>query len=580
MTNKPTEARATLRSQGWFGGDDVNSFVHRAWLRAQGADDDDFDGRPVVGILNTASDATPCNAHMRRLAGDVRAGILRAGGTPLEMPAMSLGEALMKPTAMLYRNLAAMEVEEQLRAYPVDSAVLLSGCDKTTASMLLGAASSGIPCIFLTGGPQLTGRSGFEQLPGATAAWMLDSERRGDEESGGRWQEFESCVARSDGHCGVMGTASTLASVVEALGLTLPGGASIPAADARRRVFSRQVGKVAVEMAGTGRTVDSILTAASLRNAARVVLAVGGSTNALIHMVALARRLGIDFDNHDFDRLSRETPLMANVVPGGEHQMEDFFYAGGIPAVMRELMPILEGEADTVLGQPIEKIFGEVHSVSSDIIRPLDDPISPEGGLAVLTGNLCPDTALIKTSAASPELLRHRGPAVVFEDHVDLMERIHSRDLDVAADSVLVLKNAGPIGGPGMPEWGMLPIPEKLARQGVTDMVRISDARMSGTSYGTCVLHVCPEAAVGGPLAAVRDGDIISLDVSARSLDVELSPETIARRCAETRPPERELRGYPRLFVEHVEQAHLGADFEFSRGTTPADDPLYDPTTY
>lgn len=578
MTHATGDSR--LRSRGWFGGEDVNSFVHRAWLRAQGADDEDFDGRPVVGILNTASDATPCNAHMRRLADDVRAGILRAGGTPLEIPVMSLGEALMKPTAMLYRNLAAMEIEEQLRAYPVDSAVLLSGCDKTTASMLLGAASSGIPAVFLTGGPQLTGRSGFEQLPGATAAWMLDMERRGEGDRNNRWQEFESCVARSDGHCGVMGTASTLAAVVEALGLTLPGGASIPAADSRRRVFARRVGKVAVGMAGTERSPDRVLTAASLRNAARVVLAVGGSTNALIHLVALARRLGIDFENADFDRLSRETPLVANVVPGGEYQMEDFFYAGGIPAVMSALMPLLEADAATVTGERIGDVIGAVPTASSDIIRSLDDPISPQGGLAVLTGNLCPDTALIKTSAATPALLRHRGPAVVFEDHIDLMSRIHSPDLDVKPDSVLVLRNAGPVGGPGMPEWGMIPIPEKLARQGVTDMVRISDARMSGTSYGTCVLHICPESAVGGPLAAVRDGDIITLDAANRTLDVELDDATIEERCRQARAPQRALRGYPLLYVENVEQANLGADFGFCRGVTPADDPLYDPTTY
>lgn len=540
-----------------------------------------FDGRPVVGIANSWSDTTPCNAHLRDLAERVKRGVYRAGGFPLEFPVMSLGEVLMKPTTMLYRNLVAMEVEESIRSLPFDSIVTLSGCDKTTVSMLLGVASVDVPSIVLTGGPMLKGISGAKEIAGASGLWEADRERRAGKLDEEGWLEVESCLARSPGHCGVMGTASTMASMVEGLGMTLPGAAAIPAVDARRRVIAEQAGVRAVEMAGTDLTPQKILTEGAFRNAITLLHAIGGSTNAVIHLTALARRVGVDVDLTLFDELSRTTPLIADVVPTGKFQMEDFFYAGGIPAVLNELLPLLDPDAIDVTGQTVVSQAAKTPVQRPEVIHPLDEPMDAEGGLAVLFGNLCPDGAVIKHGAASPQLLQHTGRAVVFEDRRHLEATIDDPDLDVDADSVLVLKGGGPVGGPGMPEWGMLPIPKKIVSAGVTDMVRISDARMSGTSEGACVLHIAPEAAVGGPLAIVQTGDMIKLDVPGRRLDLLVDDETIAKRLAEWSPPEPAFeRGYGRLYLDNVSQADTGADFGFMAGGTPVDDPAYNPETY
>lgn len=570
-----------MRSAKWFSGDGLNPVIHRAWLRSQGHSDDMFDGRPVVGIANSWSETTPCNAHLRDLAEHVARGVRRAGGFPLEFPVMSLSEVLMKPTTMLYRNLAAMEVEESIRSLPFDAVVTLSGCDKTTVAMLLGVASVDVPAIVLTGGPMLRGMSGTKEIPGATALWEADRQRRAGQLDDAGWEEVEQCLARSPGHCGVMGTASTMAAMVEGLGLTFPGSAAIPAVDARRRVLAESAGVRAVDMAGTDLTPQKILTAGAFRNAITLLHAIGGSTNAVIHLTALAKRVGVDLRLGVFDELSRTTPLIADLVPSGKYQMEDFFYAGGVPAVLRELVPLLDSSAIDVTGETVASSAARAVVRNADVIRPLDDPISPEGGLAVLFGNLCPNGAVIKHGAASPDLLQHTGRAVVFESRRDLEASIDDAALDVDADSVLVLKGGGPVGGPGMPEWGMLPIPEKLAAQGVTDMVRISDARMSGTSQGACVLHIAPEAAVGGPLAVVETGDLIRLDVAKRRLDLLVDDAVIAERLSRWVAPAPAFeRGYGRLYVDNVEQADEGADFPYMAGVTPVDDPAYNPETY
>lgn len=570
-----------VRSAGWFGGDGLNAVIHRAWLRSQGHASAMFDGRPVIGIANTWSETTPCNAHLRDLAEHVKRGVLRAGGFPLEFPVMSLGEALMKPTTMLYRNLAAMELEESIRALPFDAVVALSGCDKTTASVLLGLASVDVPAIVLTGGPMLRGISGTTEIPGATGLWHADRDRRAGTLDAAGWAEVEHCLARSPGHCGVMGTASTMAAMVEGLGMTLPGGAAIPAVDARRRVLADAVGVRAVELVGTDLTPQRVLGAGAFHNAISLLHAIGGSTNAVIHLIALARRVGVELDLAEFDRLSRGTPLIADLVPTGRFQMEDFFYAGGVPAVLQRLLPLLDPDAVSVTGERVVTAAARATVANPAVIRPLDDPLATEGGLAVLFGSLCPRGAVIKHGAATPTLLTHTGPAVVFENRRHLEATIDDPDLDVDANSVLVLKNGGPIGGPGMPEWGMLPIPRKLAMAGVTDMVRVSDARMSGTSDGTCVLHVAPESAVGGPLTVVETGDLIRLDVPARRLDLLVDEATITRRLAAWVPsPPAFVRGYGRLYLEHVTQADEGADFELSAGGTSVTHPAYNPTTY
>ncbi len=560
-----------LRSRNWFGRRDLDGFVHRSWLKTEGFSDLVFDGRPVVGIANSWSELTTCNAHLRQVAEAVKRGVWSAGGFPLEFPVISLGEVLMKPTAMLFRNLMAMDVEECLRAYPLDAVVLLSGCDKTTPAMLMGAASADVPAIMVTGGPMLRGRWRTEDLGSGTDVWRLWAERRAGQLSDEELCEAESCMSRSAGHCMVMGTASTMASMAEALGMTLPGNAAIPAPDARRLALAELSGRRAVELARAGGPRPSdILTARAFDNAIRADMAIGGSTNAIIHLVAIAGRVGVPLPLGRFDELARTTPLLANVRPSGKYLMEDFFYAGGLPAVLRELLPLLHGDAPTVNGRTLADNVREAPCYDRDVIRPLELPLAPEGGTVILTGNLCPDGAVLKQSAASPHLLRHRGRAVVFEDHDDLHRRIDDPALPVDETSVLVLKHAGPRGAPGMPEWGAAPIPARLLRRGVRDMVRISDARMSGTSYGTVVLHVAPEAAVGGPLALVRDGDEVELDVPGRRLTLRVSDEELARRRAAWRPrPPRFDRGYGRLFLEHVLQANEGCDFDFLRGATP-----------
>ncbi len=560
-----------LRSRNWFGRQDLDGFVHRSWLKAEGFSDHVFDGRPVIGIGNSWSELTNCNAHLRQLADAVKRGVWSAGGFPLEFPTISLGEVLMKPTTMLFRNLMAMDVEECIRAYPLDAVVLLSGCDKTTPAMLMGAASADVPALLVTGGPMLRGRWRTEDLGSGTDNWRLWAERRAERLSDEEWAEAESCMSRSNGHCMVMGTASTMASMAEALGMTLPGNAAIPAPDSRRYALAELTGRRAVEMAKAGGPKPSqILTREAFDNAIRADMAIGGSTNAIIHLVAIAGRTGYTLPLTRFDELSRTTPLLANVRPSGKHLMEDFFYAGGLPAVLKELLPLLHGDALTVNGHTLADNVRDAACYDPDIIRPLGMPLAKEGGTVILTGNLCPGGAVLKQSAASAHLLTHRGRAVVFEDHADIHRRIDDPAVPIDETSVLVLKNVGPRGAPGMPEWGAAPIPARLLKQGVKDMVRISDARMSGTSYGTVVLHVAPESAVGGPLALVRDGDEIELDVPKRSLKLLVSDEELARRRAawSARAPHYE-RGYGRLFLDHVLQANEGCDFDFLRGKTP-----------
>jgi L-arabonate dehydrase len=559
-----------LRSRNWFGRKDLDGFAHRSWVKAEGFSDAMFDGRPVIGIANSWSELTSCNAHLRQVADAVKRGVLSAGGFPLEFPTISLGEVLMKPTTMLFRNLMAMDVEECIRAYPLDGVVLLSGCDKTTPAMLMGAVSADVPAIVVTGGPMLRGIRGQEELGSGTDTWRLWAERRAGRLSEEEFCEYEACMSRSAGHCMVMGTASTMAAMAEALGMALPGNAAIPAADARRMALAEGAGRRIIEMARKGVKPSRILTAAAFDNAIRADMAIGGSTNAIIHLVAIAGRAGVPLPLARFDELSRTTPLLVNVKPSGKYLMEDFFYAGGLPAVLRELLPLLHRDALTVNGRTIGDNVARAENWNADVIRPLAMPLAPEGGTVILTGNLCPDGAVLKQSAASAHLLTHRGRAVVFEDHADLHARIDDPRVPVDETSVLVLKRVGPKGAPGMPEWGAAPIPARLLQKGVKDMVRISDARMSGTSYGTVVLHVSPEAAVGGPLALVRDGDEIELDVPNRRLTLGVPDEELTRRrAAWTPPPPHFERGYGRLFLDHVLQAHQGVDFDFLVGKTP-----------
>jgi dihydroxy-acid dehydratase len=563
-------AAPTLRSRNWFGRQDLDGFVHRSWIKAEGFSDLMFDGRPVIGIANSWSELTNCNAHLRQVAEAVKRGVLSAGGFPMEFPTISLGEVLMKPTTMLFRNLMAMDVEECLRAYPLDGVVLLSGCDKTTPAMLMGAASADIPAIMVTGGPMLRGKWRTEELGSGTDAWRLWAMRRAGQLSDEEWCEAESCMSRSAGHCMVMGTASTMASMVEALGMTLPGNAAIPAPDSRRMALAEMTGRRIMEMVQEDLKPSKILTAQAFDNAIRADMAIGGSTNAIIHLVAIAGRVGVPLALSRFDDLSRTTPFLVNVRPSGKHLMEDFFYAGGLPVVMKELLPLLHRDAITVTGKSVEANVRDATNYDEDVIRPLAMPISSEGGTVILTGNLCPSGAVLKQSAASPHLMSHRGKAVVFEDHNDLHARIDDPTLAVDETSVLVLKRVGPRGAPGMPEWGAAPIPQKLLKKGIKDMVRISDARMSGTSYGTVVLHVSPEAEAGGPLALVQNGDEIELDVANRRLTLRVADDELARRRTQWKPrPPHFTRGYGKLFLDHVLQADEGVDFDFLKGKTP-----------
>lgn len=554
----------TFRSNAWFQGDQYEHMARRAWLRSEGFGDAALDGRPVIGICNSWSELTNCNAHLRQVAEAVKRGVWAAGGVPLEFPTISLGEMFMKPTTMLFRNLMSMDVEESITANPIDGVVLLSGCDKTTPAQLMGAASANIPSIMVTGGPMLSGRWNGEPLGSGTDGRKLFEALRAGEIGDEQWAEVEGCISRSAGHCTVMGTASTMASMAEALGMMLPGGAAIPAVDSRRYQFAEASGRRIVAMVREDLTPAKILTPQAFENAIRTDMAIGGSTNAVVHLLALAGRAGVSLSLDDFDRISRETPYIANIKPSGAFLMEDFYYAGGLPCVMKEILPLLDGSALTVSGRSMADELSQVEIRNRDLIRPLDAPLNPEGGTAILYGNLAPQGAVIKQTAASPHLLRHRGKAVVFERYEELRARIDDDDLEIDENSVLVLQNAGPQGGPGFPEWGHLPIPAKLLRAQVNDIVRISDARMSGTSFGTDVLHISPEAAVGGPLAAARTGDEIELDVPGRRIDLRVEESEIQRRLAARPVAEPHYRrGYGRLFLDQVTQAHEGCDFRF-----------------
>jgi dihydroxy-acid dehydratase len=556
-----------MRSDRWFGGHDLAGFIHRSSIHAEGISRAALAGRPVVGICNPWSELVNCNLHFRGLAEAVRRGVLLAGGLPLEFPTISLGENLMKPTTLLYRNLMAMDVEESIRAYPFDAVVLLAGCDKTVPAELMGAASADVPAIMVTGGPSEAAWFQGRRLGAGTDLWHYAEEVRAGRMTTEEFDELEAASIPSVGHCNEMGTASTMTSIVEAIGLSLPGSASIPAVDAARARVAEASGARAVELAREGLRPSRIITAESLDNAIRLLMAVGGGTNAVIHLLALAGRVGVPLGLDRFDELSRSTPLLTNVRPSGEHLVEDLHRAGGIRAVLGELAPLLHGDALTVTGRTLSQETAGAVVHDRDVIAPLEAPRAPEGGLAVLRGSLAPDGAVIKVSAVTDaRLLSHRGPAVVFEDIHDLANRIDDPELDVRPDSVLVMRSSGPKGGPGMPEWGQLPIPKRLLEQGVTDMVRISDARMSGTAFGTVVLHVAPESAARGPLLAVRDGDPIVLDAAERRLDLDLPADEIARRLETVEQPARRYsRGYGAMYLDHVLGADEGCDFDFLR---------------
>ncbi|MBO9827678.1 dihydroxy-acid dehydratase [Xanthomonas sp. A2111] len=554
------------RSQAWFGREGKQGFYYRSWLKSAGHPHDMFDGRPVIGICNTWSELTPCNGHLRELAEHVKKGVYEAGGFPLEFPVMSLGETQMRPTAMLFRNLASMDVEESIRANPLDGVVLLMGCDKTTPSLLMGAASVDLPTIGVSGGPSLSGNWRGQPLGSGTGVIEMSEMVRAGTLSQDDFVEAEACMQRSKGSCMTMGTASTMASMVEALGISLPENAAIPAVDARRARLARLSGRRIVQMVEEDLRMSQILTADAFANAIKVNAAIGGSTNAVLHLLALAGRVGVPLQLDDWDRLGSRLPCLVNLKPSGQYLMEDFYYAGGLPAVMRELGSALALDARTVNGRTLGENVAQAPCWNREVIHPLDAPVRAEAGIAVLRGNLAPDGAVIKPSAASPHLLRHRGRAVVFESIEDFKARIDDEALDIDADCIMVLKHCGPRGYPGMAEVGNMPLPPKLLRAGVTDMVRISDARMSGTAYGTVVLHASPEAAAGGTLALVRDGDIIELDVPGRALHLEVSDEELLRRRSEWVPPPAPTRGWSKLYVEHVQQAHLGADLDFLVG--------------
>jgi dihydroxy-acid dehydratase len=558
------------RSQAWFGGTDRDGFVHRSWIKNQGYPHDLLDGRPVIGICNTWSELTPCNGHFRELAEFVKRGVYEAGGFPLEFPVMSLGETQLRPTAMLFRNLASMDVEESIRGNPIDGVVLLMGCDKTTPSLLMGAASCDLPTIGLSGGPMLNGKFRGRDIGSGTGVWQMSEMVRAGEMSQGEFTEAESCMHRSKGSCMTMGTASTMASMVEALGMSLPENAAIPAADTRRNRLAQLTGRRIVEMVKEDLRMSKILTRQAFENAIRTNAAIGGSTNAVIHLLAVAGRIGVKLDLADWDRLGAEMPCLVNLQPSGKYLMEDFYYAGGLPAVLREIQAHLHLDSPTANGKSIGENIAQAPCYNREVIKTPADPFMAAAGIAVLRGNLAPNGAVIKPSAASAHLLKHRGRAVVFETIEDFHARIDDDALDIDEHCVMVLKNCGPRGYPGMAEVGNMPLPPKVLKRGITDMVRISDARMSGTAYGTVVLHTSPEAAAGGPLALVQDGDIIELDVAARRLHLEVSDDELARRLKAWQPPTKPARGWYKLYVDHVQQAHLGADLDFLVGGSGA----------
>ena len=564
-----------LRSQAWFGRQDRDGFLYRSWMKNQGWPNDLFQDRPVIGICNTWSELTPCNAHFRDLAEYVKRGVWEAGGFPLEFPVMSLGETQLRPTAMLFRNLASMDVEESIRGNPIDGVVLLMGCDKTTPSLLMGAASCDLPTIGLSGGPMLSGKFHGCDLGSGTGLWQMTDQVRAGTMKLEEFFEAEACMHRSKGHCMTMGTASTMASMVEALGMSLPGNAAIPAVDARRNTLAQLTGRRIVQMVKDDLCISRILTREAFENAIFTNAAIGGSTNAVIHLMAIAGRTGIPLELRDFDRLGSSLPCLVDIQPSGKHLMEDFFYAGGLPAVLRELgeAGVLHRDALTANGQSIWKNVREAPCWNRDVIRTFAEPFKSSAGIAVLHGNLAPDGAVIKPSAASPSLMRFRGRAVVFESIEEFHARINDEALDIDETCVMVLKNCGPRGYPGMAEVGNMLLPAKVLRKGVTDMVRISDARMSGTAYGTVVLHISPEAAVGGPLALVHSGDNILLDVAKRELRLDVDGQTLARRRAEWTPTPRPNRGWLKLYADHVMQADKGADLDFLVGRSGASVP-------
>ena len=556
-----------LRSAGWFGGADMLGFVHRSWMKNQGFAATNFDGRPVIGIANSMSEVTPCNAHLGRVAEAVKRGVWRAGGFPLVFPTMSLGEPVMRPTTMLFRNLMSMDVEESIRANPFDAVVLLCGCDKTTPAQVMGAASVDLPTIVVTGGPMLNGKFRGRDVGSGTDVWRFTDDLRTGKMSLEDFLDAEACMSRSAGHCMTMGTASTMASMCEALGLQLPTGAAIPAVDSRRYALAEFAGQRIVEMVGEELSISKILTRDAFENAIRVNAAIGGSTNAIVHLLAIAGRLGVQLRIDDFDDLIRDVPFLLNLQPSGEYLMEDFYYAGGLPVVMKELGGMLHTNAPTVSGRTLGENVAGAKNYDEKVIKTRARPLDTGAGTAILRGNLCPDGAVIKQSAATEALMTHRGRAVVFDSIEDLHARLDDPGLDIDETCVMVLKNAGPRGYPGMPEVGNLPLPKKVLEKGIDDMVRISDARMSGTCFGTIVLHVAPESALGGPLALVENGDFIRLDVPNRALTLEVDDAELERRRAAWRAPEPPAdRGYARLYVDHVLQADEGVDFDFLRG--------------
>ncbi len=563
-----------LRSHRWYGADDLRSFGHRSRTLQMGYDRADWTGKPVIAVINTWSEINPCHTHFKARAEEVKRGIWQAGGFPVELPAISLSEPFQKPTTMLYRNLLALEVEELLRSYPADGAVLMGGCDKTTPALLMGAASMNLPAIFVPAGPMLRGNWRGKSLGSGSDTWKYWAELKVGNITRKDWEEIEDGIARTPGTCMTMGTAATMMSAVEALGMSLPGSSAIPAADSNHSRMASQSGRRIVEMVWDDQKPSDVMTEKAFENAIMTVMALGGSTNAVIHLMAMAGRLGVPIDLERFDSLSRKTPWLADIRPSGRFLMEDFYYAGGLPALLGELKGLLHLDAVTVSGKTLGEDIARADVHNEEVIRRHANPLSREGGLVVLRGNLAPDGAVIKQTACDPKLLKHRGPAVVFADYNDMAARIDDPDLEVTADSVIVLKNAGPQGGPGMPEWGMLPIPKKILQQGVRDMVRISDARMSGTSYGTCVLHVAPESWVGGPLALVQDGDVIELDVDGRRLHLDVpDAELDARRAAWVPPARRFERGFGAIYADHITQADKGCDFDVLMGTRPTPEP-------
>jgi dihydroxy-acid dehydratase len=566
-------AKKTQRSIQWFGRQDIYGFIYRSWVKNRGVPQDQFDGRPVIGICNTWSELTPCNTHFRVLAEHVRNGVLEAGGFPLEFPVMSLGETLLRPTAMLYRNLASMDVEESIRGNPLDGVVLLAGCDKTTPATLMGAASVDLPTVLVSGGPMLSGKYRGTDIGSGTNTWSMSEDLRAGKITLDEFHEAESCMHRSHGHCMTMGTASTMASMMESLGVGMPGNAAIPAVDARRNVIARMAGGRIVEMVKENLVLSKILVKPAFENAIRALAAIGGSTNAVIHLIAIARRIGVELDLDDFDRLGRGVHTLVNIMPAGKYLMEDFYYAGGLPAVLRELgeNDLLNKDVLTVNGKTMWENVKDAPCWKREVVFPFKEPFKENTGIAVLRGNLCPDGAIIKPSAASPKLMQHRGRAVVFESIEDFHRRIDDPKLEVDERSIMVLKNCGPKGYPGMAEVGNMPLPPKLLKKGITDMVRISDARMSGTAYGTVVLHISPEAAAGGMLALVQNGDEIELDVSKRRLELLVSEADLKNRKARWQAPKPPLdRGYWKLYFDHVLQANEGADLDFLVGKSGA----------